>query len=135
MNTKIDSYFQNNTSICHRINGKLKEMEEELKSLNIETAEGRIKSIQYNTLKSRYIQILKINNGQLENYKNLQKEILEAQLRAKGVRVTDEELVALLDNKVDIQVFTENVGILVSSLDTFSHNKLITLTIAKVSFY
>lgn len=91
-------------------------MEEELKSLNIETAEGRIKSIQHNTLKNRYVQILKINNAELENFRNIQKERLEAQLKAKGVRVTDEELVALLDNKVDLQVFTENVGILLHCL-------------------
>lgn len=111
INTKVDSYFQNNTSICQRINGKLKELEEELKSINSETAEGRIKFIQFNTLKSRYINNFKSNNTELENYRNLQKDLLEAQLRAKGVRVTDEELASLLDKKVDIQIFTENVSL------------------------
>lgn len=77
--------------------------------MNPETAEGRIKTIQHNALKNRYIGIFKSNNAELESYRNLQKDILEAQLNAKGVRVTDEELVALLDNKVDLQIFTENV--------------------------
>lgn len=86
------------------------ELEEELSIVNNDTAERRIKSIQHNTLKSQYIQIFKINNEVLENFRNIQKDRLEAQLKAKGLRVTDEELVALLDKKVDIQVFTENVS-------------------------
>ncbi|KAJ8917574.1 hypothetical protein NQ315_000057 [Exocentrus adspersus] len=106
---KIDCLFQNNTSICHKINPKLKEMDEELKTVNIESAEGRIKSIQYNTLKTRYQKIFRENSSELENYKNIQKSHLEAQLRAKGVRVTDEELVSLLENNTDIQLFTDNI--------------------------
>lgn len=89
-------------------------MEEELKTTNSETAEGRIKSIQFNTLRNRYIGIFKSNNLELENYRNLQKDRLEVQLKAKGVKVTDEELVALLDKKVDLQVFTENVSVFFS---------------------
>ncbi|XP_050502050.1 syntaxin-1A-like [Diabrotica virgifera virgifera] len=106
---KIEALFQNNTSICHKINGKLKEIEAEIKSANTDSAEGRIKLIQLNTLKTRYTKIFKINNTELENFRNIQKENLEAQLRAKGVRVTDEELESLLDNKSDIQIFTENI--------------------------
>lgn len=119
VNTKIDSYFQNNTSIFHRINGKFKEMEGELEAISSETVEGRIKSIQFNTLKNRYINIFKNNNTELENYKNLQKDRLEAQLKAKGVKVTDEELIALLDKTIDIHVFTENV-----SMYVFSYRKV-----------
>lgn len=85
-------------------------MEEELKTIASETAEGRIKVIQYNTLKNRYMSALRSNNIEMENYRNIQKDRLEAQLRAKGVRITDEELVGLLDKRVDIQVFTENVS-------------------------
>lgn len=112
MDEKIDSLFQNNTSICHKINPKLKEMEEELMKINIESAEGRIKSIQYNTLKTRYQKTFRQNSFELENYRNIQKSHLEAQLRAKGVRVTDEELVSLLENNTDIQLFTDNVSII-----------------------
>lgn len=118
MDEKIDSLFQNNNSICHKINSKLKEMEEELKTINIESAEGRIKSIQYNTLKTRYLKTFKQNSSELENYKNIQKSYLEAQLRAKGVRVTDEELVSLLENNTDLQLFTENVSIYLLPHDT-----------------
>lgn len=107
---KIESYFQNNTSICHKTTGKLKEMEEELKNMNTELAEGRIKTIQLNTLKTRLIEIFKSNSTELESYRNLNKNILEAQLKAKGVRVTDEELLDLLDKRVDIHLFTENVS-------------------------
>ncbi|KAJ8950421.1 hypothetical protein NQ318_003697 [Aromia moschata] len=106
---KIESIFQNNTSICHKINPKLKEMEEELKIINIESAEGRIISIQYNTLKTRYQNIFRKNSSELENFRNIQKAHLEAQLRAKGVRVTEEELVSLLENNTDIQLFTDNI--------------------------
>lgn len=110
LNERIDSLFQNNTSICHKINGKLKEMEEELKTIQVDSAEGRIKNIQYNTLRTRYIDVFRQNSSELENFRNIQKSFWEAQLRAKGVRVTDEELVALLDEKADIQVFTDNVS-------------------------
>ncbi|KAJ8975283.1 hypothetical protein NQ317_013683 [Molorchus minor] len=106
---KLENLFQNNTSICHKINPKLKEIEEELKTINVESAEGRIKSIQYNTLKTRYQNIFKKNSFELENFRNIQKSYLEAQLRAKGVRVTDEELVSLLENNTDIQLFTDNI--------------------------
>ncbi|XP_072380337.1 syntaxin-1A-like isoform X2 [Diabrotica undecimpunctata] len=106
---KIETLFQNNTSVCHKINGKLKEIEGEIKTANTDSAEGRIKLIQFNTLKTRYTKIFKLNNTELENFRNIQKENLEAQLRAKGVRVTDEELVSLLDNKTDIQIFTDNI--------------------------
>ncbi|CAG9830845.1 unnamed protein product [Diabrotica balteata] len=106
---KIEALFQNNTSVCHKINGKLKEIEGEIKTANTDSAEGRIKLIQFNTLKTRYTKIFKLNNTELENFRNIQKENLEAQLRAKGVRVTDEELVSLLDNKTDIQIFTDNI--------------------------
>lgn len=85
-------------------------MEEEIKQINTESAEGRIKNIQYNTIKTRYMAIFKRNNLELENFKNIQKDRLEAQLRAKGVKVTDEELVALLEEKADIQLFTDNVS-------------------------
>ncbi|XP_018561930.1 syntaxin [Anoplophora glabripennis] len=106
---KIESLFQNNTSICHKINPKFKEMEEELRNINVESAEGRIRSIQYNTLKTRYQKIFRQNSSELENFRNIQKSHLEAQLRAKGVRVTDEELVSLLENNTDIQLFTDNI--------------------------
>ncbi|XP_056645896.1 syntaxin-1A-like [Diorhabda sublineata] len=106
---KLEDLFQNNTSIFHKINGKLKELEEEVTRSDNESAEGRIKSIQYNTLRTRYMKVFKKNSEELENFKNIQKSNLEAQLIAKGVRVTDEELVALLDNKTDIQVFTDNI--------------------------
>ncbi|KAG5886303.1 hypothetical protein JTB14_003459 [Gonioctena quinquepunctata] len=106
---KIENLFANNTSICQKINGKLKEFAEELKTINADSAEGRIKSIQFNTLKTRYTKTFKQSNTELENFRNIQKANLEAQLRAKGVRVTDEELVALLEEKTDIQIFTENI--------------------------
>ncbi|XP_057670073.1 syntaxin-1A-like [Diorhabda carinulata] len=106
---RLEDLFQNNTSIFHKINGKLKELEEEVTRSDNESAEGRIKSIQYNTLRTRYMKVFKKNSEELENFKNIQKSNLEAQLIAKGVRVTDEELVALLDNKTDIQVFTDNI--------------------------
>ncbi|XP_074031480.1 syntaxin [Leptinotarsa decemlineata] len=109
LNDKIQSLFANNTSICQKINGKLKEFEEEQKNTNPDSAEGRIKSIQYNTLKTRYIKIFRQSNAELENFRNIQKANLEAQLRAKGIRVTDEELVSLLEDKTDIQIFTENI--------------------------
>ncbi|KAJ8933367.1 hypothetical protein NQ314_014082 [Rhamnusium bicolor] len=87
---KIECLFQNNTSICHKINPKLKEIEEELKKISIESAEGRIKSIQYNTLKTRFQNIFRQNSSELENFRNIQKAHLEAQLRAKGVRIIAE---------------------------------------------
>lgn len=94
-------------------------MEGEMKEINTESAEGRIKSIQYNTLKTRYMDIFKRSNLELENFKDIQKDRLEAQLRAKGVRVTDEELVALLEEKADIQLFTDNVSSLVKNLQEY----------------
>ncbi|CAH1119100.1 unnamed protein product [Phaedon cochleariae] len=109
LHDKIQSIFQNNTSISHRINSKLKEFEEDLKTTNKETAEGRIKTIQFNTLRTRYTEIFRQNNAALENYRNIQKNHLEGQLRAKGIRTTDEELELLLENKTNIQVFTDNI--------------------------
>ncbi|CAH1974307.1 unnamed protein product [Acanthoscelides obtectus] len=112
LNEKIDTLFQNNTSICHKINGKLKEIDEELKQTAEDSAEGRIKAIQYNTLKTRYIETFKSNNNALENYRNVQKANLDAQLRAKGIRMTDEELVHLLEENTDMQLFTDNVRLI-----------------------
>nr|CAH7738033.1 unnamed protein product [Callosobruchus chinensis] len=109
LSEKIETLFQNNTSICHKINGKLKEIDEELKQTLEDSAEGRIKMIQYNTLKTRYIEIFKRNNNELENFRNVQKANLDAQLRAKGIRMTDEELVHLLEENTDIQLFTDNI--------------------------
>ncbi|CAH2007094.1 unnamed protein product [Acanthoscelides obtectus] len=109
LNEKIDTLFQNNTSICHKINAKLKEIDEELKQTAEDSAEGRIKAIQYNTLKTRYIETFKSNNNALENYRNVQKANLDAQLRAKGIRMTDEELVHLLEENTDMQLFTDNI--------------------------
>ncbi|CAG9766346.1 unnamed protein product [Ceutorhynchus assimilis] len=109
LNEKIQSIFQNNTSICHRIQAKLKEFEEEVKNIDSLTAEGRIKTIQLNTLKTRYQKVFKQNNAELENFRNIKKLELDAQLRAKGVRVTDEELTHLLEEGTDLSVFTGNI--------------------------
>lgn len=109
LNDKIESVFQNNTSISQQIQSKLKEFEEELRNIDASSAEGRIKNIQYNSLKTRYQKIFKQNTSELEYFRNVKKSQLEAQLRAKGVRVSEEELVRLLDEKTDIQVFTENI--------------------------
>lgn len=109
LNDKIESVFQNNTSISQQIQSKLKEFEEELRNIDTSSAEGRIKNIQYNSLKTRYQKIFKQNTSELEYFRNVKKSQLEAQLRAKGVRVSEEELVRLLDEKTDIQVFTENI--------------------------
>lgn len=109
LNDKIESVFQNNTSISQQIQSKLKEFEEELRDIDTSSAEGRIKNIQYNSLKTRYQKIFKQNTSELEYFRNVKKSQLEAQLRAKGVRVSEEELVRLLDEKTDIQVFTENI--------------------------
>ncbi|CAG9760602.1 unnamed protein product [Ceutorhynchus assimilis] len=109
LNEKIQSIFQNNTSICHRVQAKLKEFEEEVNNIDNSTAEGRIKTIQLNTLKTRYQKAFKQNNGELENFRNIKKLELDAQLRAKGVRVTDEELTQLLEEGTDISVFTGNI--------------------------
>ncbi|CAG9864837.1 unnamed protein product [Phyllotreta striolata] len=109
LSDKIESLFQNNTSICHNINSKLKEIEAELKSSNDESVEGRIKTIQYNSIKTSYTVAFNKNNTELENFRFIQRSNLQAQLRAKGVRATDEELTHLLDNRADIQVFTDNI--------------------------
>ncbi|XP_066146271.1 syntaxin-1A-like [Euwallacea fornicatus] len=109
LNDKIDSLFQNNTNISHQIQSKIKEFEAEIQDCDTTSAEGRIKNIQYNTLKTRYQKIFKLNSTELENFRNIKKLQLEAQLRAKGVRVTDEELTRLLEDGTDIHVFTENI--------------------------
>ncbi|XP_060529315.1 syntaxin-1A-like [Cylas formicarius] len=109
VNTKIESLFQNNTSISQQITTKLKEFDEDLKLTNGSSAEGRIKTIQYNTLKTRFQQTFNQNTVELENFRNVKKAQLDAQLRAKGVKVTEEELVFLLEEKADIQVFTDNI--------------------------
>lgn len=111
LNEKIDSLFQNSTSIAHRIQAKLKEFEQELKDNDTSSAEGRIKNIQFNTLKTRYQKIFKQSSAELENYRNIKKNQLEAQLRAKGVKVTDVELTRLLEDGTDIHIFTENVSL------------------------
>ncbi|RZC40811.1 syntaxin-1A-like, partial [Asbolus verrucosus] len=81
---KLSSFFQNNTSIAHQISAKLKEVDDEKAFLD--------------------------NNQLLENYRNIQKQIIRGQLQAKGVlQVTDEELTSLLDEGADIQIFTENI--------------------------
>ncbi|XP_066247731.1 syntaxin-1A-like [Euwallacea similis] len=108
LNDKIDSLFQNNTSISHQIQNKIKEFEVEIQDCDT-SAEGRIKNIQYNTLKTRYQKIFKLNSTELENFRSIKKSQLEAQLRAKGVRVTDEELTQLLQDGTDIHIFTENI--------------------------
>lgn len=110
INSKIDTLFSNNKVISQQITTKLKEFDAELKKLqNKESAEGRIKQIQFNTLKTRYHNAFTNNTKELENYKNIQKRILEAQIKAKGINVTDEELTHLLEDGTDIQVFTENI--------------------------
>ncbi|KAL1489315.1 hypothetical protein ABEB36_014236 [Hypothenemus hampei] len=110
LNEKIESLFRNNTSISQQIQGKLKELELELQQeANSNSTEQRIKSIQFNTLKTCYIKAFQCNADELEAFRNLKKSQLDAQLRAKGVKLTEEELNNFLEDGTDIQVFTENV--------------------------
>lgn len=109
LNDKIDSLFQNNISISGKIQAKLKIFEEELVNVNTLGAEGRIKSIQYNTLKTRYQKAFKQNVAELEHFRNVKKAQLKAQIRAKGISVTEEQLLKLIEDKTDVQVFTENL--------------------------
>lgn len=110
LNDKLESLFQNNTSIFHQIQPKLKEFEAEIKTIDTSSAEGRIKNIQFSTLKTRYQKVFKQNTSELESFRSIKKSQLESQLRAKGVKVTDEELTQLLEEGTDIHVFTENVS-------------------------
>jgi CRISPR/Cas system-associated endonuclease Cas1 len=108
----LKSFFQNNTSVAQQISNKLKEVDSEIKGITVESAEGRIKNIQYDTLKKRFEKAFLDNNKLLENYKSIQKQIIKSQLQAKGYfQVTDEEVALLLEEGTDIQLFTENVSI------------------------
>jgi t-SNARE complex subunit (syntaxin) len=107
---KLKSFFQNNTSVAQQISNKLKEVDSEIKGITVESAEGRIKNIQYDTLKKRFEKAFLDNNKLLENYKSIQKQIIKSQLQAKGYfQVTDEEVALLLEEGTDIQLFTENI--------------------------
>jgi t-SNARE complex subunit (syntaxin) len=106
----LKSFFQNNTSVAQQISNKLKEVDSEIKGITVESAEGRIKNIQYDTLKKRFEKAFLDNNKLLENYKSIQKQIIKSQLQAKGYfQVTDEEVALLLEEGTDIQLFTENI--------------------------
>ncbi|XP_023026347.2 syntaxin-1A homolog [Leptinotarsa decemlineata] len=109
LDDRIERIFVTNTSICLQINKKLKDYAEELKTTCADSTDGRIKFVQYNTLRNRFINIFKQNNAELENFRNIQKAHLEAQLKAKGIRITDEELTAILEEKADLKIFTENI--------------------------
>ncbi|XP_050308174.1 syntaxin-1A-like [Anthonomus grandis grandis] len=106
---QIDDYFQKNTSISQQVQHKLKQFEEELKTVDQSSAEGRIKKIQFDTIKVRYVKVFNQNMNALENYRNIKKTKLEAQLRAKGVKISEEELNKLLEDGLDIHLFTENI--------------------------
>lgn len=107
---KLQSLFQNNTSLSHQISGKLKEIDKEIDRTKIETTESRIRTIQTTTLKTRFQNAFLDHNLLLETYKNIQKRIIKAQLQAKGYfQVSDEEVSLLLEEGTDVHVFTENV--------------------------
>jgi syntaxin 1B/2/3 len=96
--------------VAQQISNKLKEVDSEIKGITVESAEGRIKNIQYDTLKKRFEKAFLDNNKLLENYKSIQKQIIKSQLQAKGYfQVTDEEVALLLEEGTDIQLFTENI--------------------------
>lgn len=106
----MSSFFQNNTSIAQQLSPTLKEVDKELYEIKSESTEKRIKTIQYTTSKKRFEKAFIENNQLLENYKSIQKAVIKSQLQAKGYfKVTDEEVVSLLEEGTDIQVFTENV--------------------------
>lgn len=107
---KLQSLFQNNTSLAHQISSKLKEINKEIDKTKVETTESRIKNIQTTTLKTRFQNAFLDYNLLLETYKNLQKRNIKTQLQVKGYfNVTDEEVSLLLEEGTDINVFTENV--------------------------
>nr|AEE63578.1 unknown [Dendroctonus ponderosae] len=105
LNEKIDALFQANASIAQRVQAKLRSFEAQLG--DVQSAAGRIQHIQYNTLKARFQVAFAQSNAQLEELRNVKKAQLEAQLRAKGVRIS--ELDQLLQDGGDLQVFTENI--------------------------
>ncbi|XP_076253574.1 syntaxin-like isoform X1 [Rhynchophorus ferrugineus] len=109
LNDKIESLFSNNISISNQIQTKLKAFEEDLQNINPLDAEGRIKNIQYNTLKTRYQNAFKQNATELERFRHIKKQQLKAQIRAKGISVTEDQLLQLIDEKTDVHVFTENI--------------------------
>ncbi|XP_044259973.1 syntaxin-1A-like isoform X1 [Tribolium madens] len=107
---KLNSFFQNNKSVAQQLTSKLREVDKELSEIKSESAENKIKTIQYNTSKKRFEKAFLDNNQLLENYKSIQKAIIKSQLQARGYfQVTDEEVALLLEEGTDIQVFTENI--------------------------
>lgn len=114
---KLQGWFQNNTSIAQQISTKLKEIDLELSNNKAESARARIQLIQYDSLKKRFEQIFLENSKELENYQNIQKDTIKAQLKAKGnIQVTDDELTALLDEGQDLQIFTDNVSFIIITI-------------------
>ncbi|ENN73366.1 hypothetical protein HUJ04_000186 [Dendroctonus ponderosae] len=107
LNEKIDALFQANASVAQRVHAKLRSFEAQLGDAR--SAAGRIQHIQYNTLKARFQTAFAQSNAQLEQLRHVKKAQLEAQLRAKGVRISEAELDQLLHEGGDLQVFTENI--------------------------
>ncbi|KAF2885157.1 hypothetical protein ILUMI_21033 [Ignelater luminosus] len=105
---ELDSLIRTNTSTAHKINSILKEFEHELNKIkNKNTAEFRIKRVQYTTLKKLFQEVLKESSVTLEYHRNHRKELLKKSLQTAQKDITDEELECLLDQN-QLDVFTDN---------------------------
>lgn len=53
------------------------------------------------------------NDNEMKRFKQIQKDHLEQQLRAKNIKITNEEMESLLEGNVDVELFTDNVNCII----------------------
>ncbi|CAH0554679.1 unnamed protein product [Brassicogethes aeneus] len=113
LNLKLEDLFANNKAICFKVNNKLKECEAELKTIDNHSAQSRIKKIQHNGTKKRYMELFKANMSLMQDHSDKIKQKIISETAAKNIRITPEELQTIIDNGQDIQVFTDNVSLII----------------------
>ncbi|XP_045474582.1 syntaxin-1A-like isoform X2 [Harmonia axyridis] len=107
LSDKLAEIFQETGKLTHRLNYMLKNLEDQVKTRNQTCTVGRIEMVQYNTLKIRFKECLNKNNEQMEIFRNRRINNYKAQLRVKGIQVSEEEFSEILSGSQ--QIFNENI--------------------------
>ncbi|KAL3269987.1 hypothetical protein HHI36_009043 [Cryptolaemus montrouzieri] len=109
LSDQLTKVFEENGKLTQKVNNRLKQFENHVKNINKTCTVGRIEIIQYSTLRTRFRDNLQKNNEEMENFRTFRLNTYKAQLKAKGVNVTEQEFSELMSGDEQRQIFIDNL--------------------------